>query len=407
MAKIYPNGMNLSGKVEVIELLHIAGQGITYKAKSLPTGDTVLLKQLNADPKTTNGRIAAKRFLREQSIRIESDHIPTNIDYFEHEGYFFIIMEFIDGQNLDELLTGRTTPLSNDEAHDIFHQCSEGLAVAHRSGIIHRDIKPANIMIEKATGRVVLVDWGLARFVDEKTLHDSSDPMGTLHFMSPEHIRNRGVDRQSDLFSFGVLAYLCVTKQLPFDGVDEEAVFRSIIYDTPVAPQSLNPGIDKELEAIILRLLEKEKTKRYPDAYALIRDLDDGYGAFLGGVRCKCGEPIATGTTFCVTCGAPRHTLMAPYTGSLLILNGMRKDTRIEILPSGIKVGRYDLDPDDDFISRNHASIFFADGFFWVEDADTLNGTSVNSHAIPRGGRQPLMPGDHVRFADTFCEFVD
>ena len=405
MAKVYSNGQELGGKVRVDCLLHIAGQGITYKARLLSDNTVVLVKQLNADPLTTNGQIAVKRFKREQSIAIESDHIPKVLGDLEHDGALFVITEFIDGRNLDELLRERGSPLSCEETRDILLQCAGALGAAHSKGIVHRDIKPANVMIAK-DGTVYLVDWGLCRFMDAKTICSSSDPMGTIHFMSIEHIRNRGVDRQSDLYSLGVMGYLCLTLRYPFDGADEEEIFRNIVHDTPVPPQALNPDVDDDLNAIILKLIENEKAKRYSDTRALIADMDGGFDASLGGDRCKCGEPVAAGVTFCVRCGARRASTIAPRAGYLTILNGTRKGNKVEISPSGTEVGRRSLSPDDSFISRHHARIFFADGMFWIEDAGSVNGTLVNTLEIPRGGRHPLSSGDQVRLADTFCEFT-
>lgn len=405
MAKVYPTGEVIGGKVQITEMICVAGQAITYRAVRIPEGDTVFLKQLNADLKTTNGEIALKRFQREQSIVIDSPQVPKNLGNTEFDGAFFTITEFIEGQSLDDYLAAIKTPLPNEEVARITQGVAKVLQIAHKEGIIHRDIKAANVMLAK-DGRIVVVDWGLCRFIDSKTIHPGSDPMGTIFYMSPEHIKNKGIDRQSDLFSLGVLAYVCLTQRYPFDGTDEKEIFESILYADPVSPRSINPAVDAGLESIVRRLLQKEKTRRYPDAEALLIDLEEGFGACEPGDRCRsCGEPVASGVKFCMRCGAALTTETEPFDGMLIILNGAMTGRSLSLSASGIEVGRYVLAPDDDFVSRHHARFFYADGRHWIEDLGSLNGTSVNGLAIPKGGRHPLIPGDRVRLADTFCEF--
>lgn len=405
MAKVYAAGQVIGSRAQIIEMICVAGQGITYRAMRIPEGDIVFLKQLNADLKTTNGEVALKRFQREQSIIIESPQVPKNLGNIEFDGAFFTITEFIEGQSLDDYLTAIKTPLPSDEVARITKGVAQVLQIAHKSGIIHRDIKAANVMLAR-DGRIVVVDWGLCRFIDSKTIHPGSDPMGTIFYMSPEHIKNKGVDRQSDLFSLGVLAYVCMTQRYPFDGADEREIFESILYANPAQPKSINPTVDTNLQSIVLRLLEKEKTRRYPDAEALLIDLDEGFGSSEPGDRCRsCGESVASGVKFCMRCGAALTTETEPFDGLLVVLNGSLSGKSISVSSVGGEVGRYVIAPDDDFVSRHHARFFYADGRHWIEDLGSLNGTSVNGLAIPRGGRHPLVPGDRIRLADTFCEF--
>ena len=404
MPKVYASGKILGGQVEVIEILHVAGQGITYRARLIETGATVFLKQLSADPKTTHGGIAVRRFEREQCVDLDSPQVPRNLGSFEDEGVFHIMTEFIEGQSLEECLTERDTPLPSDRVRHILSEVARILSLAHAKGIIHRDIKPANIMLA-ADGRIMLVDWGLCRFIDARTLCPGNDPMGTIFYMSLEHIANEGVDRQSDIFSLGVTGFVCATKLYPFDGADEREIFHNIINSEPVNPVTLNPDLDPDLAAIILRMIEKEKTKRYPDADALALDLKHGFGASAAETTCTCGAPIAEGTRFCLKCGTACGEMYPPGDGVLRVLNGARKGEAIDVPVSGAEIGRYSLAPDDDFISRVHARFFHADGQFWIEDLNSLNGTYVNALSIPSGGRHPLVPGDRIRLADTFCEF--
>lgn len=408
MAKVYTNGSVITdGKtaVEVESMITIAGQGVAYRALLLPDRLPVFLKQLNADLKSTHGSVAVKRFQREQSIALDTNQIPKCIAGIKFEGAFFAVYEFIEGQSLEDYLNAVDAPLAPNEVRKIASELSRVLGIAHSKGIVHRDIKPANVMMA-ADGRIMLVDFGLCRFMDSKTLHPGSDPKGTIFFMSPDHIRDREVDRQSDLFSLGVLLYVCLTQEYPFDGPDEETIFRSIIEDAIPPIDAINPAVDADLKAVVEKLVAKVKTERYPDAEALLTDLEEGFGSSITGDRCtSCSASVAAGVRFCMKCGTAIGEDSAPFEGSLQVLNGALSGERIRLLPGGTTVGRYALGPDDDFISRNHAKLFHAEGRYWIEDLDSLNGTSVNALALPRGGRHPLVPGDRVRLADTFCEF--
>ncbi len=408
MAKVYSPGDvigNAGCSVQITKMICIAGQGIAYRGALLPAGTPVFVKQLNADLKSSGGRIALKRFQRERSIELDTPQVPKCLGHFDYEGASFFVTEYIEGQTLEEKINSAGDPLSNDKARYVAEGVATVLAMAHKRGIVHRDIKPANVMIAP-DDTVVVVDWGLCGFVDAGTLCSDGNPMGTIFFMSPEHIKGCDIDRQSDLFSLGIMLFLCLTREYPFDGEDEKAIFKSILYD-PLPPiDSLNPAVDSDLQAIIGRLVAKIKTERYPDADALLIDLKEGFGASIPGDRCKhCGQPVASDVRFCIKCGAATAEDSAPFDGALAVMNGIYAGMRIPLSPSGTTVGRSSLGPDDDFISRNHAKIFHADGRYWIEDLDSLNGTSVNALALPRGGRHPLAVGDRIRLADTFCEF--
>lgn len=405
MAKLFSKGDRLGDKFVVEMFLAAGGQGISYKAKDDSTGRIVFLKQLNADIKTTGGAIAYKRFQREQSIDLASKHIPKVLGSFEQEGSCFLVTQFIEGENLQEKLAKRKGPFCSAETKDILRQAAEGLQVAHDEGTVHRDIKLENLMVTPS-GVVMIVDWGICRFLDQRTIHDSSDPKGTIPFMSREHIEGRGVDCQSDLYSLGVVGYVCQAAQYPFDGDTPEEMFHNILHTDAIPLRTLNPATDEDLEHIVAKLMAKKKTLRYPDARALIHDLDRGFTEDGGSVCRKCGAAVAAGARFCDSCKIPESEPCEPYTAYLLLLNGMNKGKKLFVRPDGIEVGRCTLGLDDDFISRRHSKIYFAEGRFWIEDVGSLNGTSVNSSLVPKGERRPLVPGDHIRFADTFCEFA-
>lgn len=404
MAKIYSPHEVVAGRAEVIEILGSGGQATVYKVRDSVTSRVACLKQLNADPSTTNGRIALQRLQREFKIPFDSPHVPKSLAMFEHEGHHFILTELVEGVTLEQKLVAEKRPFSSSVTADILYQVAETLVVAHNCGIVHRDLKIANIM-QSRSGTIYVIDWGLYRILGSATICCGDGPIGSIYFMSPEHVLSCEVDAQSDLFSLGTVAYFCLTWLYPFDGKTETEIFEGILKGNPPPPIALNPDTDPALNGIILRLLEKDKAKRYPTAAALLTDLKDGFGACDGHSRCKCGEPIAEGTAYCVRCGSRLKGDVSPERGCLRVLNGSMAGHEIEISRAGIVLGRSSLGVEDHFISRRHIEVVFEGGRFVIQDLGSMNGTELNGVSLPAHTPRPLSAGDCVRLADTVCEF--
>ncbi len=180
----------------------------------------------------------------------------------------FIVMEFVDGQMLEE----KKTALSQKQAIEIGIQIADGLAVAHEHGIVHRDIKPENIMIRK-DGRVQIMDFGLAKLRGASRLTKEGSTVGTAGYMSPEQIQGMETDHRSDIFSLGVLLFEMLAGQPPFKGVHETAMAYEIVnVDTPPL-SSIKPDIAPELEAIVSECLEKDPNERTQSAKQVAIDL--------------------------------------------------------------------------------------------------------------------------------------
>jgi serine/threonine-protein kinase len=192
-----------------------------------------------------------------------------------HDGHSFICMAYYEGETLkDKLASG---PLSIQEAVHIAVQIANGLQRAHESGIVHRDIKPGNIMITPR-GEVKIVDFGLAKLAAQSRPTRTAPTAGTAAYMSPEQVLGAEADSRSDLFSLGVLLYEAATGKRPFVGEHEPALFYSIANADPAPPSTVRADMPQELERIILRLLEKDPTKRYQSAAEVRADLKQ----FLG-----------------------------------------------------------------------------------------------------------------------------
>jgi serine/threonine protein kinase/TolA-binding protein len=273
------------GHYRILDQLGAGGMGVVYRAQDLKLGRQVAIKVLPAGNASSSDAI--ERFRREARTASALNHpnICTIYGFDEHEGQCYLAMELLDGEPLDQRLGGQ--PLDLRSLLDIGVQMADALEAAHSEGILHRDIKPANIYITKR-GQVKVLDFGLAKLtpdarrshhgdiLETRAEHFSSvvgTTVGTIAYMSPEQARGEDLDPRTDLFSFGVVLYEMATGRQSFPGHTTAVVFDGILNREPVPPSSINTSLPADLDRIIAKALEKDRSMRYQTAADLRADL--------------------------------------------------------------------------------------------------------------------------------------
>ena len=254
-------GATFAGRYQIIEELGKGGMGKVYKVHDTKIKEKIALKLIK--PEIAKDKKTIERFSNELRLtrKIRHKNVCQMFDLGEDQGTQFITMEYVPGEDLRSSIR-RFGQLPIGKSISIAKQICEGLAEAHRLGVVHRDLKSNNIMIDKE-GNVRIMDFGIARSLEAKGITGAGVMIGTPEYMSPEQIEGKEVDQRSDIYSLGVILYEMVTGRVPFEGDAPFTIGMKHKGEMPQNPKEFNTQIPDDLIPVILKCLEKEKEKRY------------------------------------------------------------------------------------------------------------------------------------------------
>jgi len=279
----FTRGSQFAQRYEIIEELGRGGMGKVYRVEDTKIREEIALKLIK--PEISMDQKTIERFRNELKTarKISHRHVCRMFDMGEEKGLHYITMEYVDGEDLKNLIR-RVGRLDTDTVIKIGKQICQGLSEAHRLGVIHRDLKPSNIMIDRE-GNVRIIDFGIARSLRTKGLTGSGIMIGTPEYMSPEQAEGEEIDNRSDIYSLGVLLYEMITGVLPFSGDSALGVALKHKTEIPPDPRELNTKVSDELCGVILKCLEKEKEKRFQEVDELLsefRNIQEGLPTTTG-----------------------------------------------------------------------------------------------------------------------------
>ena len=405
-------GECIGGYLEVIDLLGMGGQYLVAKARDIRNGMIVVVRKPLVAPGQNGYPQHAGRAKRESRIRIGHPGVADPIAAWEKDGEWLIVTPFVEGEGLDVVLNRCGGHLTLQQAHPLVARLADALGAVHRKGYIHRDIKLDNIII-RPDGTPVIIDFGIAKARDGVSLTMCDQVLGSTECMSPEQLEDASsVDRRSDLYSFGTVAYRLLTGRLTVKSGSPVDVLLSIPQYVPPSPRTIIASIPPHMDQAIMRLLAKNRDARFGTAEEFLAAWNGRAPASLPSPTfcLSCGASIQPGGNFCLSCGAgikdapnahafcfacgaaagevthcPKcHRSFGHSNHRLHFLSGTMTG-RIFRVPEGkYEVGRDELSPRDGHISRRHLRVMCSNGTVQLEDAGSTNKTYVAGRQVDR-----------------------
>ena len=267
----------LGNRYEILEKIGTGGMGNVFKAHDRKLDRIVAIKVLKLEYNEDNNFI--RKFKRESLAAASISHpnivsiYDVGTEKIQDKEVHYIVMEYIDGKTLKDLINDEGR-LSEKRALNYCIQIAEALKVAHSKHIVHRDIKSQNIMVTR-DDRIKVTDFGIARVADNTTVTATNAVMGSVHYFSPEQARGAKVDNRSDIYSLGIVLFEMLTGRLPFDADNPVSVALMQVQSQMPRPSEFIKSLDPSVDALVLKMTEKDPDDRYKDVFELIKDIKD------------------------------------------------------------------------------------------------------------------------------------
>lgn len=278
----------LDARYEVLEEAGRGGMGVVYKARDKETNETVALKILKPD--IASDPAAAERFLNEVRLsrRITHKNVCRVYEFTRAGTVAYLSMEYVEGESLRSIVE-RIGAVNVRKGIEIARQICAALHEAHAQGIVHRDLKPENVMLDRA-GKVKVMDFGIARLLDTSVTATAGGIIGTPAYMAPEQAEGRAVDARTDIYASGLILYEIFTGTTPFTGDTPMVVALKQIREVPAPPRAIDASIPPELDAAIMRCLEKDPARRFQS----VEELDAVLASIASPTATTGGWPTVT-----------------------------------------------------------------------------------------------------------------
>ncbi len=272
--------LNKLGRYDIIRVLGKGAMGLVYEARDPNLDRRVAIKTIKVENLSEEAAAEYEARFRTEArsaARLQHPNIVSVYDSDRHGDMAFLVMEFIQGEDLKHHLDGGRR-YSLEQTLGMMRELLSALDYAHRQSIVHRDVKPANLLIE-ANGRVKLTDFGVARIQDSgEATRTQGSMVGTLKYMSPEQVQGQPVDARSDLFAVGIVLYQLLTGKRPFDGDTDFSIIQQIVGHVPAAPSTVNTQLPPAMDAVVARALAKNRDQRFTSAQEFVQALQEASG---------------------------------------------------------------------------------------------------------------------------------